>query len=389
MSQKQKISILVFHHSLIYGGAERTTSNLVSGLNPDRFEVYFLSQPEIWNSLRDNMAHFTYIPAHTNTWFGSFKDIKRDISFVGRVLKDRKPELALGVMPYAAFLLVAAKKLFRLKTKIIVSSRAPLSRVLTFVRKAWNLKSTGVLSLKFKFMLYCRFADAFISASKGSLEEHIRDFHVRRQMAFVIPNGIDLDKVSRLVKEPAELPFANELPVIAWVGRISPEKRLDFIFDAFSQIVKEIPSRLMILGEGEYRSELELLARQLGIENFIYFAGFKENIYPYLARSDIFVHACHHEEFGYTLIEAMASGLPVISQDCPYGPGEILDGGKYGILISDTGSMAQAIKKLLSDSQIRKDLSQKSLLRVKNYSLDKIIALYEETFTKVCQDENF
>ena len=389
MSRKRKISLLVFHPSLIYGGAERTTTNLVSGLNTERFEVYFLSQPEIWKSLGDNLTNFTYIPAHTNTWFGSLKDIMRDVFFVGRVLKDRKPELALGVMPYAAFLLVTAKKLFRLKTKIIVSSRAPLSRVLTFVRSAWNLKSTDVLSLKWKFILYCRLADAFISASRGSLEEHIRDFHVRRQKAFVIPNGINLGEVSRLAKEPVELPFGKELPVIAWVGRISPEKRLDFIFEAFSQTVKEIPSRLMILGEGEYRSELEQLARQLGIENFIYFAGFKENIYPYLARSDIFVHACHHEEFGYTMIEAMACGLPVISQDCPYGPGEILDGGKYGILVSDTGDMAHAIKKLLSDSLIRKDLSQKSLLRAENYSLDKIIALYEETFTKVYQDENF
>ena len=109
-------------------------------------------------------------------------------------------------------------------------------------------------------------------------------------------------------------------------------------------------ARLVILGSGKDRQQLNNLVRELGLKDDVGFFGFVDNPYGYIARSHVFVLSSAWEGFGNVIVESLALGTPVVSTNCPNGPAEILDNGKYGDLVSvgDSEAMAQAILRVLS-----------------------------------------
>jgi glycosyltransferase involved in cell wall biosynthesis len=111
----------------------------------------------------------------------------------------------------------------------------------------------------------------------------------------------------------------------------------------------------MILGEGEERSRLEGMVRELGLQDHVSLPGFIKNPYSYMRQADVFVLSSLWEGLPNSLIEAVACGCPVVSTDCPSGPREILDGGRYGYLVptGDAKGMAQAIESVLSGDERR------------------------------------
>ena len=123
---------------------------------------------------------------------------------------------------------------------------------------------------------------------------------------------------------------ANVLFVNA--GRLVAQKDHATLLRAFALVLQRMPARLLILGNGPLQPELEQLAAELGIAEHVRFAGFVVNPLPYFRRAAAFVLSSRYEGFGNVLIEAMACGTPVITTDCPYGPGEIVDNGRFGRL---------------------------------------------------------
>jgi len=105
----------------------------------------------------------------------------------------------------------------------------------------------------------------------------------------------------------------------------------------------------MILGEGEERPSLEALVRKLELEKHVALPGFVANPYKYMKRAAVFVLSSRWEGFGNVLVEAMATGTPVVSTDCPSGPAEILENGKWGRLVpvGDVSALALAIEAAL------------------------------------------
>jgi glycosyltransferase involved in cell wall biosynthesis len=118
---------------------------------------------------------------------------------------------------------------------------------------------------------------------------------------------------------------------------------------AFARVRSARPARLVILGEGSQLRALQSLASELGIGDDVLFPGFVSNPFAYMARARAFVLSSAWEGFGNVLVEAMACGCPVISTDCPSGPAEILEGGRYGSLVpvGDPTPMAEAILETL------------------------------------------
>lgn len=115
--------------------------------------------------------------------------------------------------------------------------------------------------------------------------------------------------------------------------------------------------RLIILGDGPLRSELEALVTDLGLNDIVSLQGYVENPLNYFVHADLFVHSAHVESLGNVLVEAMMCGCTPISTDCPTGPREVLQDGKYGYLVPmrDPVAMAAGIEKAL-DNPIPKDL---------------------------------
>jgi len=110
----------------------------------------------------------------------------------------------------------------------------------------------------------------------------------------------------------------------------------------------------MILGEGEERPNLEALVRELGLEEDVALPGFVENPYKYMKRAAVFVLSSRWEGFGNVLVEAMALGTPVVATDCPSGPAEILEGGKWGRLVpvGNHEALAEATLQVLRGEKV-------------------------------------
>jgi len=135
----------------------------------------------------------------------------------------------------------------------------------------------------------------------------------------------------------------------------------------------------MILGEGELLGELMQLSHTLEVADKVVFAGWQQNPFRYLATADLFVLSSHYEGFPNALLEAMALGLPVISTDCPTGPAELLDGGRYGLLVppDNPDELANAMLSLVRSEAQRQRYARLSVERAASFSLSGMVASYE------------
>jgi len=152
----------------------------------------------------------------------------------------------------------------------------------------------------------------------------------------VINNPVVTPRLFERAKVPLDHPWfaAGEPPVILGVGRLVTAKNFPLLLRAFALVRKEQPARLVILGDGEQRQVLE---------------WFVDNPYPYMARAGAFVLSSSFEGLPTVLIEALALGVPVVSTDCPSGPSEILQQGRWGALVpvDDERALAEGILQAL------------------------------------------
>jgi len=178
--------------------------------------------------------------------------------------------------------------------------------------------------------------------------------------------------------EPVDQDFftAKKIPIIISVGRLSQEKDFATLLRAFAIVKKEIDSQLVIVGEGKERENLKRLARNLHVEDSVWMPGFAENPYKYVSKSSVFVLSSKFEGFALVLVEALSVGCPVLSTDCPGGPREILENGKYGKLVpvGDYKALAKAIVDTLKNPPPKELLQE----RGKMFSVEAAINKYLE-----------
>ena len=163
------------------------------------------------------------------------------------------------------------------------------------------------------------------------------------------------------------------MPVLLSIGRLSPQKDFANLLEAFALVVKTRPVKLIILGEGELRKNLEALIGNLKITEHVKMPGFVENPYCYMRNAQVFVLSSQWEGLPTVLIEALFCGIRLVSTDCPHGPKEILLDGEYGVLISpkDSKGLAHGIIKALD-----KDSATISNESWEPYTLDYSIEHY-------------
>ncbi len=159
------------------------------------------------------------------------------------------------------------------------------------------------------------------------------------------------------------------------VGRLVYDKDFDCVLHAYYQIQKVRDIDLAIIGEGPQRDNLEALASDLGIRQNVYMPGYVDDPYPYMDESRLLVLASRWEGFGNVLIEAMATGTPVVATNCPGGPSEILGDGRWGHLVpvGEPTALAQAIIRTLDEPPAPPvELRQ----RAKRYDIKRISTEY-------------
>ncbi|EME9802032.1 glycosyltransferase [Vibrio alginolyticus] len=179
------------------------------------------------------------------------------------------------------------------------------------------------------------FANGFIGISKGVVDDFVGKGLVDSKKSYVVHNPAITDSIDDLSKANITHPwFSSDYYTFINVSRLNIAKNQSLLIRAFRNVVGVYPrSRLLLVGEGELREDLEKLSIALGLENYIDFVGSQKNPFSWMKKSDCFVFSSSWEGFGNVLVEALYCCGNVISTDCPSGPSEILENGKYGVLV--------------------------------------------------------
>ena len=198
-------------------------------------------------------------------------------------------------------------------------------------------------------------ADTIVSVSSDTAEDLQRRLpRMTAGRVRIIPNPVVTPALVEQARLPVEHSWFDDprTPVVVTAGRLFiRQKDQPTLLKAFAEILKSRSAKLMVLGEGPDEARLMDLARQLGIHRSVDFVGFQANPFAYMARARVFALSSAFEGLPTVLIEAMACGVPVVATDCPSGPREILEGGKWGRLVpvGDWRSLARGILDTLDD----------------------------------------
>jgi glycosyltransferase involved in cell wall biosynthesis len=194
------------------------------------------------------------------------------------------------------------------------------------------------------------YADRIVTLTEGARSDLVANFAVPQDaISVMLTNAVvPPATASRIAQWDGET--GRESDLVVCVGRLSPEKDQRMLVRAMSLLPRERPWRLAIVGDGAERAALETLARDYGVADRIVFTGQVADPFAFMMRARVAVCASVYEGLGNAIIEALACGTPVVSTDCPYGPAEILQDGRYGTLtpVGDAAAMAIAIEAALN-----------------------------------------
>jgi glycosyltransferase involved in cell wall biosynthesis len=261
------------------------------------------------------------------------------------LLRRVRPDAVLSTLVEANFLAIAAARLARIGARVVVrEANTPSQALLRNPRRIKRL--TGRLIP----YIYPK-ADAIVASSQGMQHDLTANFRIPPHKIRRIPNPLPLAWTRQHAQAPVQHPWfaAGQPPVILSVGRLERAKDFATLIRAFAKVRAEQEARLMILGEGSMRPQLETLVREFGLSECVALPGFDPNPFRYMARAKVFAMSSIYEGFPNVLVQALACGCPVVSTDCPSGPSEILNGGAYGHLVpvGDADALAASILKVL------------------------------------------
>ena len=178
----------------------------------------------------------------------------------------------------------------------------------------------------------------------------------------------------------------SPLRYILGVGRLEREKGFERLLKAFSQIrVDQSNIDLVILGDGPERAALLAISQELEITARTHLPGVVSDVDAWYRGAVCFVLASHSEGSPNVVVEAMANGCPVVSFDCPYGPAEILESGRSGLLVSqdDTAGLTDAIQRVVSDRELRAHFAKVGMQRARAFSVEKIAPLWLNGLSRI------
>ena len=291
---------------------------------------------------------------------------------LARYLQRERPAALLSAKTHPNLVALWARRLAGVPTRIVVSEHVHFSRALEAHRRRWRWRYVVPAVRHFY-----PWADACVGVADDVADDLTTIARLPRERVTTIYNPV----VNADMLEKARTPFCHDWfrsdapPVILGVGRLDrAHKDFSTLLRAFAHIRAERHIRLMLLGEGPDRVELEKLIETLGVAADVAMPGFVANPYPYFVRAAVFVLSSAFEGLPTVLIEALACGCPVVSTDCPSGPAEILDGGAYGPLVpvGDDVALARAICDTLDHAPHRERLIE----RAQFFSVDRAVEQY-------------
>jgi glycosyltransferase involved in cell wall biosynthesis len=244
-----------------------------------------------------------------------------------RYLRSVSPCAVYSTITHANIAATCAARFARLQAPVVVrQSNTPLSE---------TKDSIGRFLVSRLIPMSYPSAHAIIAVSEGVKEELIALNPDLRNHVHVIPTPVlTSDVVSQAAEDPGH-PWFDDLsvPIVVSAGRLKPHKGMRELIRAFHKVRAKRRAKLVILGEGSDRLRLEREISRLGLGDDVDMPGFRKNPFPFMQRAAVFVLASHYEGLPNVLVQAMSVGTPIVATDCPSGPAEILEGGRWGTLV--------------------------------------------------------
>jgi glycosyltransferase involved in cell wall biosynthesis len=321
---------------------ERVIANLCQGFLAQGFAVDLLL-------VKARGAHLASIPEGVNIVKLGRSHTALCLFPLIRYLRRERPPALLAAKNRGNRVALLARWLSGVSTRIVIRMDTHLSKALAH---------SNVLR-KFAYYLPMRWlypqADAIVAVSAGVADDTARIIGVAPERITVIHNPVITPTLGRQGAMAIEHPFfaPKSEPVLVAAGRFTRQKDFPTLLQAFARVRSVRSCRLLILGEGPDRSALETLATELGVSGDVAMPGFVQNPYAYIAKSDLFVLSSVWEGSPTVLTEALALGIPVVATDCPSGPQEITQNGRYGRLVpmENPESLAAAILATLAETR--------------------------------------
>jgi len=355
--------IALFLPSLHVGGAERVLLNLARGFDERGLAVDLVVA-------KSEGEYLSHVPKGVRVFDLRASRILTSVPALAHYLRRERPAVMLSAIDHANIVALWARKLSAVPSRIVVSVHSTLTRA-----TAHEPHVRGRLVPRLAGWFY-PWADAVVAVSRGVAEDLAASTGLSAERIKVIYNPVVTPELLKKAQESLDHPWfaSGQPPVILAVGRLTAAKDYHTLIGAFALVRAERPVRLMILGEGEERCGLENLVRELKLEENVLLPGHIDNPYNYMAQAAVFALSSAWEGFGNVLVEAMAVGTPVVSTDCPSGPAEILEGGKWGRLVpaGNPAALADAITATIIDRPDDAGLDR----YLENFGLERISGEY-------------
>jgi glycosyltransferase involved in cell wall biosynthesis len=358
--KNERNHIAIFLPSLRGGGAERVMLTLANAIAERGYRVDLVLAKAEGPHLNDIGHGVEIVDLDASRVFLSLPGLVR-------YLRRENPPVLLSAMSHANVIALLARRLSGKNIRTVVSERSTPSASRSTM---WRAKLVSPL-MRFMYP----FADGITAVSFGVARDLAATIGIAIDRIDVIYNPVYTQRLITLSNDEVEHPWLLDpaVPVILSVGRFTLAKDYPTLIKAFEIIRKHREAKLIILGEGELRMTLERQIAQAGLSEDVYLPGFVENPYKWMRHATLFVLSSAWEGLPAVLIEAMACETPVVSTDCPNGPAEILENGKYGRLVpvGNYKALAGAIDKTLNEGG---DLNVKR--RAEEFSLQKAVDAY-------------
>ena len=358
------------------GGAERITALLAQGWAQAGHEVTIISfappsadDYPVPSTVRVVALGLTGASASLVHGIGANLGRLRDLR---RQLRQLRPDAAIGIMAECSILAIIAGR--GLGIPVIACEHnyppcLPISRHWHWLRGRTYPLAARVLMLTQQGLEW--------------LEQHIP-----RARGEVMPNPVMFPLPVKGTNLPPEQIVEDGRPVVLTIGRMVYQKQIELAIEAFARIAPRRPdARLVILGEGPDRPQLEDRVRQLGLGGSILMPGWAGNLGDWYRRASVLMLSSRFEGFPNVLLEAMSHGCPPVSVDCPTGPRDIITQGENGWLVplddQAASSLAEAVLGILDDPELHARLATASLSIRDQYAIDVVLRHWDQLFARI------
>lgn len=362
--------ICIFFHCFDGGGAERTTITLANELLQRGHEIAIavrFDKGPLRHILDKKISVYNMNLPEKGKFIKNIKNVQKLV----KLMNSGEYDLLMAVMSEMAQ--VAAV------SHVFSNKRTPLVCVL---HNTISMEKTSFQFFRHRLLgFFDKQYSKVIAVSEAVRQDYIRNSHTNEKKVVTIYNPVVDEKLYELSKKKTEHPWLCEdrkFTTLLLAGRLTKQKNHSMMFSVLQELRKEGDFRLILLGEGELKDKLKQEAREKEVLQWVDFIGFVENPYSFMASCDCLVLCSFYEGLPTVLIEAMACGCRIVSVDCPSGPREILDNGKYGLIVktNDIDKFKEGVLYAMMEKPDKEMLIKRSL----DFSVSKAVTKYENIF---------